>query len=320
MSLITDLQSTAPLEPSGWFRWLYFHFIYRYPEFNRPPKPTVRSAKFEDFSDGFDELWRDSSEQSLVVCQRQAWELGTLQKTMVAEKCWHHLLPEQRGQFLAGISESGSSSGVQDWISAHLDTVAFDPDSACQLACNAIRYNHDAALNAVFNSPADWTAPVKRGYWADTGYHDLEHMFEQLSPRLIDLILEAAVICNNLDAVKTSIGKGANPDMPFWIQERSFTERHSPLSYACAGGNQVDVTVDFDVSVAGDGPLVGVFSGVEAVETANQLVLHPVALVEGLLGVVVADGLHRLDEVVVVGVLCRAAIFLAVILGLLFQG
>ena len=235
-TLLSDLESTDAVEPTGWFRWLYFHYAFRNPVPNNVLIRTFKSIELPEFAAGFSDFWAANPNQVLAVFARHAWALGTMGKTDLAEKCWSVLLPESRGAFLAGLSEIAKSPEIQGWITKHVTGASFSPESACQSACNSIRYSNDTALATVLKSDANWPAPVLRGFGND--YDDLEwdKILRKLSNLLIDLILEAAILCNKPESVQAALKRGANPDIPIWRLERSYNEQYCALSYIISEG------------------------------------------------------------------------------------
>jgi hypothetical protein len=59
----------------------------------------------------------------------------------------------------------------------------------------------------------------------------LSETIAQLSSRCIDLVLEAALISKKSSAVRLALTHRANPDIPIWVLERSFSEKHCALSF-----------------------------------------------------------------------------------------
>jgi hypothetical protein len=235
-TLLSDLGNTDAVEPTGWFRWLYFHYAFRNPVPNNRLFRTFKSVGLPEFAAGFLDFWDANSDQALSVFTRHAWALGTIGKTDLAEKCWPALSRESRGTFLAGLSEIAKSPEIQEWITNHVTGASFSPESACQLACNSIRYSNDTVFAIVLNSEANWSAPVLRGFGNDGNDLEWDAILRQLSNHLIDLILEAAILCNKPEYMRAALKRGANPDISIWRLERSYNEQYCALSYVIQNG------------------------------------------------------------------------------------
>ena len=112
-----------------------------------------------------------------------------------------------------------------------LPDMSLSPESLCQLACNAIKYNKSDLLEALLSKYPAPTDEIKR-----FGAHDSSGAWEEeeiakLSHRVIDMILEAALISNNTAAARLALEHGADPDIPIWQLERSYNRKYSPLGY-----------------------------------------------------------------------------------------
>ncbi len=285
-TLLSDLESTDAVEPTGWFRWLYFHYSFRNPVPNKVLARTFKSIELPEFAADFSDFWAANPNQVLSVVARHAWALGTIGKTDLAEKCWAGIMPESRGAFLAGLSEIANSPEIQEWITNHVTGASFSPESACQLACNSIRYSNDTVLaSIILNAEVNWLAPVLRGFGNDRADLEWHKILRQLSNRLIDLILEAAILCNKPEAVQAALKRGAHPDIPIWRLERSYNEQYCALSYVIQNGQDDLAKILLEAGAnpkgtafgADDAPLYFALS-TGADDMAEQLVMRGAAI------------------------------------------
>lgn len=205
------LEKIEPLEPQGWFRWLHHHSAGRYGTLNR-----------------FDRSEPEVDWGGAGLPGARAWEAGFESRLGLLEKSWDNLTPAQRGEAAAGASESDE---CMEWVSARLASCELNAVTACELACNALRSGRADLLPAIFESCTDLCGEVVRysGPGQKTG--SFSEVIDLLSSRCIDLVLEAALIKESLPAIRLALGHGANPDIPVWVLERSYNERHCALSF-----------------------------------------------------------------------------------------
>jgi hypothetical protein len=208
------------LEPCGWFRWLHDAFAGRY---------ALRGG-FRDEAPLVDHDW-ESSDVEFVA--RHAWEAGLHSRLPVLERFWDRLTPSQRGRTAAGLSENESAG---DWISRRLTECELDALCTCELACNALRWGQDDLLSAVLDSSADLAGDVPRYDGPGRKSGRFSETVSLLSCRCVDLVLEAALIRRNDRAAGLALERGANPDAPIWVLERSYSEKHCALSYCLRNG------------------------------------------------------------------------------------
>jgi hypothetical protein len=240
--LLAHLEKEPAMEPRGTFRWLHYHYLFRYPLVSKYVEIKLREQGLSDFAFGCDESIQTEPSQTLRIVERHAWSLGTLRQSAVAEKVWSQLSLQGRGMFLAGYSEQPHTEETRAWWRGHMEDAQLLPESACQLACNAIIYREPWILQKVMAYPVDWNAQIHRGEW-DRRYpgSSWKRELKNLSHRLVDMILEAALQAGDLPAARLALEKGANPDLPFWRLERSYNERISALSY-CLEKERADLT------------------------------------------------------------------------------
>lgn len=234
--LFEQLLASEPLEPRGWFRWLHNHYLGRYGL--RYPV-LVTGEDFNDVwgkaSDMAEPLYQrvGTPEEWALLLNRNAWAAGMGGK--LSHTVLHYLkllTREARGAFLAGLSELHSDSKIIERALDFLPSLELSPESLCQLACNAIKYNKPDLLQALLVKYPAPTDRIRRfgAYAMPDDWENRE--IEKLSNRVIDLILEAALISNNTAAARLALEHGADPNIPVWQLERSCNKRYSALGYA----------------------------------------------------------------------------------------
>lgn len=206
--------SQDPLEPHGWFRWLHDQSAGR-----RPCRGGFAGSIPTGGPDSLD----------AAAVGRHSWEVGFLGRTDTLEKCWADLTPRQRGLALGGVSENDSD---WEWILARLPEAELGAVETCEIACNALSAGNEPVLATVLAASSDlagevprYESPIRKiGRFAET--------LGQLSCRCIDLVLEAALIRRSPEGVRLALLHGASPDIPVWLLERSFNEKHCALSFS----------------------------------------------------------------------------------------
>ena len=206
------INTEEPLEPRGWFRWLHDASAGRYAIRGKPPSEKS----------GID--WAEA-DADLVA--RRSWEAGFDARLDLIEKFWVALTPIQRAAAVAGASEN---EGREEWIAARLPECELGAAATCELACNAVLRNHDDFLT-ILESSKDLTGEVRRYDGPGRKSGRFAEIIGHLSCRCIDLILEAALLRENAFAMWLALNHGANPDIPVWVLERSYSEKHCALSY-----------------------------------------------------------------------------------------
>jgi len=221
----TDLNSpTTALEPEGRFRWLHDRRTWHRPRY--VGSIAIKSP-------------RDWSPETVVTMGRNeltalvpdnTWIIGIFGNTALLNDYWPRLTPLQRGQAIAGLSEREDS---REWVETHLADCRFDALSATQTACNALMDNSAALVQEVISRCDDLGGHVTRFCLAgirSNGRFDL--VVRDLSPRAVDIILEAAILAKSDEAVRLLLSLGADPNIPVWRLEKSYNERHCALSQA----------------------------------------------------------------------------------------
>ena len=227
---------SEPIEPRGWFRWLHNHYLGR---FGRCHPDLIYGEPYQDVwgkvSDKPEPLYKrfGTQEEWIDILNRNAWAAGMGGKLIyTVGKHWRMLNSDARGAFFAGLSELHVSDTTMKKTLELLPAMSLAPESLCQLACNAIRHNkYDLLESLLLKYPAP-TDKVKRfgAHYSSDRWEERE--ITKLSNRVIDMILEAALFWNNIDAAKLAIQHGADPDIPIWQLERSYNIKFSALGYA----------------------------------------------------------------------------------------
>ncbi len=237
---LAELATAEPVEPRGWFRWLHNHYLGRYGDmhsgmlfggFNKAwqqiadkPEPAYKQLEAPD-------LW-------VQVLNRHAWTAGIhlLTKTTIA--FWSRLDPFARSAFFAGLTERDPSESVMNALLKLMPSMRFSAETLCQLACNAIKYNRMDLLNAFLKTDLDLTTEIERFVGYNTPDDWEAETLTQVSHRVIDMLLEAALFWNNCPAMALALEHGASPDIPIWQVERSYNDKHCALSFALAEKDQ----------------------------------------------------------------------------------
>lgn len=230
-----SMMAVTPAEPRGWFRWLHNHYMGRYGDHH--PNLVLGDA----FPDEWNKPPRQENEPvekldlvlALDFINLHPWACGMKKHTKMAGGLWERMSPEARGAFLAGLSERhfDKDSELIDRTLIRLPSTVLTPESLCQLACNAIRFKRLDLLNALlekYPSPFDeirrFSATNSKDSWES-------EELEKVSHRVIDMILEAALIINDTEAATIALEHGANPSIPIWQLERSSNQKYSALGY-----------------------------------------------------------------------------------------
>lgn len=230
--ILTGLQDAHPTEPRGWFRWLHNHFLGRYAFSDHRFEATLTAQGWQEVSQAFPDFAPEEAAALAPIVARHAWTVGYLGLTELADACWERLKAEERGAILAGLTETHARTEPIEWIRERLPGCTFSPESACQIACNAIWHKWPDILTVVLASDVDLAAAIHRG---DEGAYPLTRwpdILAKLSHRVIDMVLEAALVRDDSKAVRAAFDKGANPNISVWKLERSYNEQHCALSFA----------------------------------------------------------------------------------------
>lgn len=231
---LKTMTTEEPAEPRGWFRWLHNHYLGRYGSMHPGMINGDTFSTWEKTSPN-----PDTPEEKVdidllaALLERHAWACGMKKYTKAAAGLWDRLSSLSRGAFMAGLSEQAfdEEPDLIDRTMSRLDSAELSPESLCQLACNAIKNKRTDLLEALLAQYPQPTGIVRRFSASDSGDAWDSEEVERLSPRVIDMILEASLICNNIDAARLALTHGANPDIPVWQLERSSNHKYSALGY-----------------------------------------------------------------------------------------
>ena len=231
---LKTMTTEEPAEPRGWFRWLHNHYLGRYGSMHPGMINGDTFSTWEKTSPN-----PDTPEEKVdidllaALLERHAWACGMKKYTKAAAGLWDRLSSLSRGAFMAGLSEQAfdEEPDLIDRTMSRLDSAELSPESLCQLACNAIKNKRTDLLEALLAQYQQPTGIVRRFSASDSGDAWESEEVERLSPRVIDMILEASLICNNIDAARLALTHGANPDIPVWQLERSSNHKYSALGY-----------------------------------------------------------------------------------------
>lgn len=231
-----QLLASETIEPRGWFRWLHNHYLGRYGGCH--PELVAGDAFYDVWGKVSDKpepmyIRIGTTEQWVEILNQNAWAAGMGGRlTYTVAKHWRMLRSEARSAFFAGLSELHPDEASMQKVPELLPVMSLAPESLCQLACNAIRYNKPDLLKALLTKYPSPTYAIKRFSAYDTPDAWETNELEKLSHRVIDLILEAALLWNNIAAAKLALEHGADPNIPIWQLERSYNKKYSALGYA----------------------------------------------------------------------------------------
>lgn len=244
---LDDLAKTPAKRPAGMVDWMHYGYALRY-------------GGTRDFVAGEEELCllegnanlldKELRARCLPLLEARAWTAGFLLLRRLPDLLWEEWSLESRGRYLAGLSKhmrgaakpdapnlvSGEGAPVSrkpdltSEIRQRLSSVVLDAESAAEIGSNAINNNCLDVLTSILAHPSLPDGPVPRvsGYQEQARF---ETQLNQLSTRLLDVLLEAAVRCQSPEAMRLLLEQGANPNIPCWNLERSFNDWFSALSF-----------------------------------------------------------------------------------------
>lgn len=247
--------------PRGWFRWLHHTPLSRLDESNRGPTVTDQ-LKFSTewralaYAASLDPARLDALLPNL---ETHAWEVGFYGLHRLAEACWARLTPQARGRLLAGIanlenvyddefvgqnryaspetSPHTQSQRVSNWLLAHLPDADLDPESVLEIACCAVRNEEPNLLAEILRcgvarlgESIERMEPFTPQFWT-RNIRDFD-VVGNLSHRVIDMVLEAAILRGYHPGQRLALAAGASPNIRIWEIESSSNEQFTALSYA----------------------------------------------------------------------------------------
>lgn len=236
---LTFLTTAEPVEPFGWFRWIFDRYASRCMQggANHQEKP---------FKQGWTHIAQhqqllnqpEHQTQWLPVLERHAWTAGMFGLTDAVLPNWERMSPVARGLFMAGFSSSSDGYQNIDQIIPHISEGRFTNLAFCQLACNLILCQKTEFLEAIFSVTDDWITPIEQLPAFDYNLNDFADIMPERCRRPIDILLEAALFWESAEGIQQAALHGANLDMPVLSLERSSNEQNCPLSYVLAEGRK----------------------------------------------------------------------------------
>ncbi len=131
------LATAEPVEPFGWFRWIFDRYSTRYmkggDEYRRQAveQGWTQVAQHQQLLNQPEYLT-----QWLPVLERHAWTAGMFGMTDAVLSNWERMSPVARGLFMAGFSSSSDGYQNIDQVIPHISEGRFTNLAFCQLACN----------------------------------------------------------------------------------------------------------------------------------------------------------------------------------------
>ena len=233
------LATAEPVEPYGWFRWVFDRYSTRCMQggVNHGGKPFKQGwthiAKHQQLLNQ-----PEHQTQWLPVLERHAWTAGMFGLTDAVLPNWERMSPVARGLFMAGFSSSSDGYQNIDQVIPHISEGRFTNLAFCQLACNLILCQKTEFLEAIFSVTDDWITPIEQLPAFDYNLNDFSDIMAERCRRPIDILLEAALFWESAEGIKQAALHGANLDMPVLSLERSSNEQNCPLSYVLAEGRK----------------------------------------------------------------------------------
>lgn len=233
-SALTQLAVTEPVEPRGIFRWLHNHYLWRYGRMHTEFLFTGHdSCIWQQLADRPVPVYKRSDDDDLLldVVNCHAWSFGLMGLKETTLALWDKLEPDSRAAFLAASSERGDADTCLNMLVTFSGSLAYSPESFCQLACNTIRAGRFDILEHLLAQPVDLEAAIRRfpAYQSLDGWEN--EQIARLSHRVIDIIFEASLIRNRPDMARLALDHGADPAIPVWQLERSYNHCFSALGY-----------------------------------------------------------------------------------------
>ncbi len=225
--------------PRGLFRWLHNHYLFRYHEkefggqfseilfgpwqgISDDPTPESGQKPLED-------LW-------VKILNRNAWAAGIMGIRETVKTFWGDMTPLARGAYFAGASERSFNNLLAQDIVNRFSTITLTAESACQIACNAIINRQPETFRKILSCEQTLSARIERQSGLRKPIEIELGQLPLLSNKVVDLLLETALIAHQPEYTKLALGHGANPNLTVWQLERSYNKIHSGLDYALSMG------------------------------------------------------------------------------------
>lgn len=236
---LLSLKDLPPVRPPGLIEAMHYGFDLRNGGYRYNPHGSDEWELLEEKAAVLDS---NQLEEILSSLEARSWEAGSHRTLRLAMKLWPRLSAGAKGSFLAGVARhlrgpsSWQGQPVQeepllvDFILGHAPAASLDAQGAAEIAANAIRVNQPAIVEAVLAHPQfDPAAPVARIPEDETS--GFEKQISMHATRTLDVLLECAVRCVRPEIAERLLLLGANPDLPCWNLERSFSDSFSLLSF-----------------------------------------------------------------------------------------
>jgi hypothetical protein len=238
-----DPDKIRPVEARGWFRWLHCHF------YSRQPWAGFSNVEESGFDWAAVTLLDDLGDWKSWI-NPHLWTIGDSGNRLLIEAIWDDLTPQQRGAALAGFSENRKP---EDWMAPRLAACSFDALATSQLVCNALLHRRSEIIPDIFRLSTDLSGSVIRYSSPSRKEIAPSDTAEKLSTRCIDMILEAALIQENLATVRLALDHGADPNIPIWVADRTYTDWQCALSYSIKIGliEAADLLLDAGANAVG---------------------------------------------------------------------
>lgn len=238
-TFIRFLSAEGVSQPPGMIETMHYGFALRYGGFREPSVAEEEWASLNTFAPG---LTDEQLQKLLPVLDERAWEAGSHEASALAERLWERLSPSAQGAFLAGLArhlypapqstDRPHEDRIERFIADRLPDASLTVHDAAEIAANAIRARKNVLLERVLGHPDfDSGGQISRARTLPDEHH-FKKEISQHATRVVDVLLEAAVRCLNADAVDRLLKLGANPNLPCWNLERSFSDWFSLMSFA----------------------------------------------------------------------------------------
>jgi hypothetical protein len=256
LTRLEEFAQTNPRRPAGVVDWMHYAYLLRY---GGHWDALPFEAEWRELVPALGELDEASRSRLVVLAEQFAWTLGRIASVEMLDTVWGHLTQLGRGRLLAGLARhfqavelrpdeilgdifsdppDPPAFGVAAWVAARLAEASFDEVTVAEIGINAIRTRRDDLLESMLARKDLPSGPVPRvsGCPIQRG---AERQLLRLSARLPDVLLEGAVRFCHPTAVRLILELGANPNIPCWTLERSYSEPLSALSYAITARHHV---------------------------------------------------------------------------------
>lgn len=231
--LLSAISSLPITRPPGLLEELHYGFGVRYGLYREHRVGALEWNALEEQASEFDAC---QLAEVLPILAARAWEAGSHECIKLALALWSQLNAVTKGEFLAGISRhlnptrNNEENKLAEFFGKHLRATALNAQAVAEIAANAIIAKQPAVFEAVLVHP-DFDRDARVSRLADSNDRFSAEILQHAT-RTVDVLLECAVRCLRPDAVERLLVLGADPNLPCWNLERSFSDWFSLLSYA----------------------------------------------------------------------------------------